>query len=162
MCPLSRRAPVTAAVRALRQAGVAYDEYHFDYDRYPGASGAAEYIGIDPHQTAKTIVFETSEETGAVVLMHGDLEVSTKKLARLLGVKSAHPASQDRGRRWTGYEFGGTSPLGMRSELPVFAQQSLTDLDRVYVNAGSRGFIIALEPLVLLELSEARLADLAS
>lgn len=159
---MSKKSQVTAAVRALRRAGVDYDEYHFDYDRHPGALGAAEFIGIDSHLTAKTIVFETSEKTGTVVLMHGDLEVSTKKLARLLGIKSARPASQDQARRWTGYEFGGTSPLGMRCGLPIFAQESLADLERVYVNAGSRGFIVALRPAILLELTQARLADLAS
>lgn len=155
------RPPVTQAVRALRTAGVEYEAFLFDYERYPGAHGAAEFIGIDPHLTAKTIVLSTSEKNGVVVLMHGDLEVSTKKLARELGVKSTKPATQDQGRRWTGYEFGGTSPLGMKTELPVFAEKTIKDLPTVYVNAGSRGFIVALAPEVLLELTSARLADVS-
>jgi len=158
---MSKRPPVTPAVRALRAAGAQYTEHTYDYERYPGAIGAAEFIGIDPHLTAKTIVFATSEGSGLIVLMHGDAEVSTKKLARVLGVKSTRPANQEEGRRWTGYEFGGTSPLGLRSEMSVFAQATLSDLDVAYVNAGSRGFVIGINSKVLLELSDATLADVA-
>ena len=157
-----KRTPVTPAVRALRAARVDYDEYIFDYERHPGAHGAAEFIGIDPHLTAKTIVFETNEGDGVVVLMHGDLEISTKKLARLLGVKTTQPAIQEQGRRWTGYEFGGTSPLGMRTKLPVFAEKTIADLETVYVNAGSKGFIVAMPGAVLIDVVRATLGDLAA
>jgi Cys-tRNA(Pro) deacylase len=157
-----KKVPVTPAVRALRAAGVDYEEHVFDYGRYPGAMGAAVAIGVDPHVTAKSIVFETSDGDGAIVLMHGDLEVSAKKLARKLGVKSAAPASQERARRWTGYEFGGTTPLGTRTGLPVLAQETLIDLEKVYVNAGSRGFLIGIDPTVLIELTGAATADLSA
>jgi Cys-tRNA(Pro) deacylase len=158
----ARRAPVTPAVRALRDAGVEYTEHVFDYRRYPGAHGAAEFLGVDAHLTAKTIVFSTDDGSGAVVLMHGDREVSTKKLARLMGVKSAAPATQREADRLTGYRFGGTSPLGMRSDPPVFAQTGLTDLDKVYVNAGSRGFLVGIDPTVLIEITNAVVADVAT
>ncbi|MGB8361823.1 MAG: YbaK/EbsC family protein [Acidimicrobiia bacterium] len=157
-----RRAPVTPAIRALRAAGVQYSEHVFDYDRYPGAAGAAEFLDVDPHLTVKTIVFTTDERSGAVVLMHGDLEVSTKSLARELGVKKVRPATQREADRLTGYRFGGTSPLGMRSDPPVYAERTITGPDRVYVNAGSRGFLIGLDPVVLIELTGAALADLAT
>jgi len=156
------RSPVTPAVRALRAADIEYEEFVFDYVSYPGAYGAASYIGIDPHLTAKTIVFATTDDTGVVVLMHGDLEVSTKKLARHIGVKGTQPATPEQGRRWTGYEFGGTSPLGMRTGVPVLAQETLSQLRIVYVNAGSRGFVIALPPAVLFELTSAQLADIST
>jgi Cys-tRNA(Pro) deacylase len=157
----ANRPPVTAAVRALREAGVAYEEHLFDYRRYPGAEGAAEAIGIDPHQTAKTIVFTTDDGDGVAALMHGELEVSTKKLARELGVKSVRPATQREADRFTGYRFGGTSPLGMTTELPVFAQVTLAEVNPLYVNAGSRGFLVAIAPHPLFRLTGAKLADIA-
>lgn len=43
----------------------------------------------------------------------------------------------------------------------MFAQRSLIDLDVVYVNAGSRGFLVGLDPDVLVELTGAALADVA-
>lgn len=158
---MAKKNPVTQAVRALRDAGVEYTEHPFDYRRHPGAEGASTALGIDLHHTAKTIVFTTDEGGGAVVLMHGDYEVSTKKLARVMGVKSIRPATQREADRLTGYRFGGTSPLGMRSSPPVFAHQTLTSLERVYVNGGSPGFLVGIDTATLLDLTEAQVADLA-
>lgn len=138
-----------------------YTEHVFDYKRFPGAEGAAEFIGVDPHETAKTIVFTTGDGDGVVGLMHGDLEISTRKLAREMGVKTLRLATQREADRFTGYRFGGTSPLGMRSDIPVFAQESLADLDVLYVNGGSRGFLIGIDPILLVDLSRARLTDIA-
>jgi Cys-tRNA(Pro) deacylase len=146
----------------LRSSGVEYTEHVFDYDRFPGAAGAAEALGVDLHHTAKTIVFTTSDGSGAVVLMHGDREVSVKRLARIMDVKTVNPATQREADRLTGYQFGGTSPLGMRTDPPVYAESTLADLDLVYVNAGSRGFLVGLDPRVLIELTGAVLADLAT
>ena len=156
-----RQAPATQAVRVLRGHGVVYTQHVFDYNRHPGAEGAAEFLGVDVHLTAKTIVFVTDEADGVVVLMHGDLEVSTKKLARALEVRTTRPATQREADRITGYQFGGTSPLGMRSTPQVIAQPTLLDLETVYVNAGSRGFLVGIDPRTLLELCEAKLVDVA-
>lgn len=155
------RVPSTNAMRALRAAGAEYSPHVFDYRRFPGAAGAAEHLGVDLYEMAKTIVFVTDAGRGAVVLMHGDREVSVKKLARELGVKSVRPASAPEANRLTGYQFGGTSPLGMRNDIPVYAQESLADLSIVYVNAGSRGFLIGIEPHSLIDLTNAVLADVA-
>jgi Cys-tRNA(Pro) deacylase len=157
----SKRAPVTPALRVLREAGVSFTEHLFDYHRHPGAEEAAEAIRVDPFATAKTIVFTTDTGAGVVALMHGNLEVSTKKLAREMGVRSVRPATQREADRFTGYQFGGTSPLGMRSHLPVFAQRTLADLETVYVNGGSRGFLIGIDPATLFDLTGAVLADVA-
>lgn len=157
----ARRSPATNAVRVLRDAGVEYTQHTFDYSRFPGAEGAAEFLDVHPHLTAKTIVFTTDLGDGAVVLMHGDREVSIKKLARVIGVKTVRPANQNEADRFTGYRFGGTSPLGMRSDIPVIAHETLPGLQRVHVNGGSPGFLIGIDPVVLLDLTGAVLADVA-
>jgi Cys-tRNA(Pro) deacylase len=152
---------VTKAIRSLRAVEAEYSEHLFDYHSHPGAEGAAQALGVDLHDTVKTIVFTGDDGRGAVVLMHGDLEVSTKKLARVMGVKSLRPATQHEADRLTGYQFGGTSPLGMRTDPPVFAQESLLDLSVGYVNAGSRGFLIGIDPRTLVELTRALIVDVA-
>lgn len=157
-----KRPPVTRAIRALRDNEVEFTQHVFDYSAHPGAVGAAEALDVDPHVTVKTIVFATSDGDGVVVLMHGDLEVSTKATARDLGVKSVRPATQDEAGRWTGYLFGGTSPFGMRTELNVLVQNSLMDLERIYINAGSRGFLVGMSPDDVVRLTSGRLVDVAT
>lgn len=149
-------------MRALRAAGVEHSQHPFDPERHRGAEGAAEALGIDLHHTVKTIVFTTDDGGSAVVLIHGDLEVSTKKLARVMDVKSVRPATQREADRLTGYPFGATSPLGMRSDPPVLAHETVAVLERVYVNGGSRGFLIGMDTATLLELTAARVADVAT
>lgn len=159
---MSKREPVTAAIRAIKAAGIHYQPFLFDYERHPGALGAAEALGVDPRLTVKTIIFETSSGDGVIVLMNGDREVSAKALARLLGVKSVHPATPDRGRRWTGYQFGGTSPFGTRERLRLFADTKIASMGTIYVNAGSRGFLVAMSATDLIAALSPELADLAA
>lgn len=157
----AERAPATMAVRMLRESGLEYSEHLFDYERHPGAMGAAKALGIEPRQTVKTIVFTTEAGDGVIALMHGDLEVSAKKLARVVGTRTVRPATQKEADRFTGYRFGGTSPLGMRSRLPVFAHQTLAGAGTVYVNGGSRGFLIGIDADELIGLAGATVADVA-
>jgi Cys-tRNA(Pro) deacylase len=157
----ARRASTTPAVRALRAAGIDYREHLFDYETHPGALGAAEAIGVDTHEVVKTLVMVADTGEGVLVLMHGDRKVSTKALARLLGVKRVGPAPADQARRWTGYEFGGTSPLGTRRRLPVYAEETIADLPRAYLNAGRRGFLVELDPRSMLEALDAELVTVA-
>jgi Cys-tRNA(Pro) deacylase len=85
--------------------------------------------------------------------MHGDREVSAKNLARHIGVKSAEPASGDRATKWTGYRFGGTSPFGTRTQMPVYVERTIFDLDRIYINGGKRGFLVEIDPADLRSLN---------
>jgi Cys-tRNA(Pro) deacylase len=114
-----------------------------------GTGESAKQLGIDEHAIIKTLVFETSENKPLIVLMHGDREVSTKNLARHLGVKSVEPATSDKASKVTGYQFGGTSPFGTKTKLPVYAERTIFDLDRIYINGGKRGFLVEIDPAVL-------------
>jgi Cys-tRNA(Pro) deacylase len=78
--------------------------------------------------------------------MHGDREVSTKALARAIGAKVVTPCQPEVAERHTGYMVGGTSPFGTRKPLPVYVQRTILDLEKVYVNGGRRGFLVALAP----------------
>lgn len=141
--------PVTQAVRFLRQKKVEFEPHLFEYVERGGTSHSAETLGVDEHEVVKTLVFETGEGKPLIVLMHGDREVSTKNLARHLGVKSVAPASAERAEKLTGYVFGGTSPFGLRSKMPVYAERTIFGLDRIYINGGKRGFLVAVDPAEL-------------
>ena len=83
---------------------------------------------------------------GLVVLMHGDKHISTRNLARELGLKHIEPATADQAAKWTGYLVGGTSPFGMKTALPVYVEESIWALDEIFINGGKRGFIVGMKP----------------
>jgi len=141
--------PVTAAVRFLRDRKVDFIPLLYKYVDKGGTSESAKQLGIDEHTVIKTLVFETSERKALIVLMHGDREVSTKNLARHLGVKSVEPATADRAMKVTGYQFGGTSPFGTRMNLPIYVESTIFELHRILINGGKRGFLVEIDPSVL-------------
>jgi Cys-tRNA(Pro) deacylase len=141
--------PVTTAVRFLRERKVEFTPHLYEYVEKGGTGESARQLGVDEHAVIKTLVFETSEKKPLIVLMHGDREVSTKNLARHLGVKSVEPATVDKASKVTGYQFGGTSPFGTRMKFPVYAERTIFDLDRIYINGGKRGFLVEIDPAVL-------------
>jgi Cys-tRNA(Pro) deacylase len=141
--------PVTPAVRFLRERNFEFVPHLYDYVEKGGTRESSKQLGLEEHSVIKTLVFETSDRKPIVVLMHGDREVSAKNMARVLGVKSVEPATPEKVTKLTGYSVGGTSPFGTRTQIPVYAERTIFELDRIYINGGKRGFLIEIEPAVL-------------
>jgi len=141
--------PVTTAIRALRAAQTDFEPCVYDYVEHGGTRHSAACLGVEEHATVKTIVMETDAKKPFIVLMHGDREISTKQMARVLGVKSVAPCSPETAHRHTGYLVGGTSPFGTRKPLPVYAEASIFELPQIYINGGRRGLLVKIAPAVL-------------
>lgn len=141
--------PATNAIRALRAAKADFEPLPYAYVEHGGTRQAAQCLGVDEHLTVKTIVMETDAKKPFIVLMHGDREISTKQMARAIGVKSVTPCLPDTATRHTGYLVGGTSPFGTRKPLPVYAEESLFSLPEIYINGGRRGLLVKISPDVL-------------
>ena len=152
---------VTPAIRALKAAGVAFEEHRYRYQERGGTRVSARELGVDEHVVIKTLVLE--DETGGLhlVLMHGDREVSTKALARQLGRKRLDPAPAAAAQRATGYQFGGTSPFGTRQALPTYVERTVLELPGIYINGGARGLLVRLAPEVLTTVLQAMPVEVA-
>lgn len=137
---------MTAAIAVLAQHGVAYTEHPYRYEAHGGTSVSARELGMDEHAVIKTLVMEDERGHPLIVLMHGDCEVSTKQVARQIGVKSVAMCAPGVATRHTGYLVGGTSPFGTRKALPVYMERTILDLDRIAINGGRRGLLVTLAP----------------
>ena len=155
------KAPVTPAVRQLRASGVAFTDHLYQYEEKGGTAVSARELGVDEHSVVKTLVMEDEQRNPLIVLMHGDRQVSTRELARVLGVKTVQPCSPETANRHTGYMVGGTSPFGTRKPLPVYMEESILRLPRIYINGGKRGYLVGIEPGRVQALLEARLVSVA-
>lgn len=153
--------PVTQAVRVLRTAKVAFDGHPYAYVEGGGTGQFARELGVDERQVIKTLIMEDDAHNPLVVLMHGDRQVSTRALARHLGVKHVRPCAPDVADKHSGYKIGGTSPFGTRRKMPVYCEASIADLPRVYVNGGSRGYIISLRTADMLDVLKPKLLSFA-
>lgn len=141
--------PVTPAIRVLRQHKVDFSHHPYDYEEHGGTAVSSRELGVDEHCVIKTLIMEDETKRPLIVLMHGDREVSTKNLARLIGVKTISPCTPEMASKHSGYLVGGTSPFGTRKAMPVYLQASILDLPKIYINGGKRGYLVGLAPMVL-------------
>ncbi len=140
------KAPSTAATRLLKARDIAFTEHLYRYEEHGGTSVCARELGVAEHAVVKTLILEDETGKPLVVLMHGDREVSTKALARQIGAKTVQICKPEVAQKHSGYLVGGTSPFGTRKVMKVYVEATILGLDRIYINGGSRGFLVGMNP----------------
>lgn len=155
------KAPVTAAVRELRAHGVDFEPHLYRYVERGGTAVSSQELGVDEHRVIKTLVMEDDDGAPLVVLMHGDREVATGVLARQIGARKVTPCAPAVAEKHSGYQTGGTSPFGLRTSMPIYAERTIGELDRIYINGGKRGFLVSLSPSVLADVLRVTWVDAA-
>ncbi len=153
--------PVTSAVRFLREHQIDLIERPYKYEEHGGTETAAKAFGVDKHLVIKTLVMEDDQKVPFIILMHGDREVSTKALARTIGVKSVNPCSPEVALKHTGYMVGGISPFGTKKPLPVYVEESILSLPKIFIKAGRRGLLCKISPSDLIKVLNPIIAQVA-
>ena len=156
MAKKDRHVSETPATQWLRRHRVAFSDHPYDYVDHGGTAESARQLGVDEHAVVKTLVMQDDKAQPLIVLMHGDRQVSTKNLARAIGVKSVEPCSVETAQRHSGYLVGGTSPFGTKKAMPVYVETSVLALPRIWVNGGRRGYLVGLDPQVVVQLLGAK------
>lgn len=151
----------TPATAFLAKEGVSYTEHFYEYVEHGGTSVSSGALGVPEHEVVKTLVMETDKGEPLVVLMHGDRKVSTKELARAMGVKRVFPCKPEVAQRHSGYLVGGTSPFGTRKAMPIFLEKSVLDLPRIYINGGRRGYLLGMAPAEIVRTLSPQLVEVA-
>ena len=139
----------TPATAWLKAHGVAYTEHPYEYLEHGGAQHSAQVLGLDPFAVVKTLIMQDQDAKPLAILMHGNRTVSTKNLARQVGVRSIEPCKPEVANRHSGYLVGGTSPFGLRRDMPVYVEATVLTLPRIWINGGRRGFLVGIDPAVL-------------
>jgi Cys-tRNA(Pro) deacylase len=139
----------TPATQFLRKQAVSFSEHPYPYEEHGGTKVSARELGVPEHAVVKTLVMQDEAARPLIVLMHGDCKVSTKNLARAIGCKSVEPCKPEVASRHSGYLIGGTSPFGTRKTMPVYVEETILALEKIYINGGRRGYLIGIAPAVL-------------
>jgi Cys-tRNA(Pro) deacylase len=151
----------TPATALLRSERVSYTEHVFEYVEHGGTRHSSTAMGVPEHEVVKTLVMQDETGKPLLVLMHGDRKVSTKNLARQIGAKRIEPCKPEVAQRHSGYQIGGTSPFGTRKKLPIYAERSIVELPKIYINGGRRGFLVGISTAELVRVLNPRLVDVA-
>lgn len=138
--------PVTPAIHMLREHSVEFTPHLYTYQEKGGTAVSSKELNVPEHIVIKTLIMETDKKEPLIVLMHGNKSVSTKELARSIGSKSVSPCQPETANRHSGYQVGGTSPFGTRKKMPIYMEKTILELPLIYINGGSRGFLVSLSP----------------
>ena len=134
------------ATAMLKVHAVAYTEHVYEYVEHGGTGVSSAALGLEEHHVVKTLIFEDDQRRPLCVLMHGDRKVSTKELARQIGVKRVAPCKPEDATRHSGFLVGGCSPFGLRKPMPVYLEKTILDIEKIYINGGRRGFLVGMSP----------------
>jgi Cys-tRNA(Pro) deacylase len=151
----------TPATALLKANQVGFTEHPYDYLEHGGANHSAEVLGQDPFIVVKTLVMQDEHAKPLIVLMHGNRKVSTKNLARQIGCKLVEPCKPEVANRHSGYLVGGTSPFGTKREMPVYIEETILSLPRIFINGGRRGYLVNIDPQVCVALLGAKAVNCA-
>ena len=146
----------TPATAVLRANGIHFTEHPYEYVEHGGAQHSAQVLGVDPFSVVKTLIMQDEHAKPLVVLMHGNRKVSTKNLARQIGVKSVAPCAPEVANRHSGYLVGGTSPFGLRKAMPIYVEATILELPKILINGGRRGYLVGIDPQVCVNLLAAK------
>ncbi len=145
----SKKFPVTQAVRFLRSKKIEFSSFLYPYIDKGGTKTASDYLKEPENIIIKTLIMVDDQKKPLIVLMHGDKQVSTKKLARIVSRKKITPVEPEIAKKITGYSVGGISPFGTKEELPVFVESTILNFEHIFINGGKRGYLIKIKSKVL-------------
>jgi Cys-tRNA(Pro) deacylase len=118
---------------------------------------AAETIGVEPGQIAKTLAVKIGERV-VLVVTRGDARLDNKKLKAAFGGRPSM-LSIDVVAEITGHPVGGVCPFGLAKELPIYCDVTLKDFDIVHPAAGSKNSSVCITPTRMAELTNAEWTD---
>ena len=156
-----QRVSETPATAFLKRSAVSFTEHPYAYEERGGTEVSARELGVDEHLVIKTLIMEDDKARPLIVLMHGDRKVSTKNLARRIGVRSIEACKPEDASRHSGYLVGGTAPFATRKQMPVYVEKSILELTKIYINGGRRGYLLGIDPSDLLRLLPVTLVEAA-
>jgi len=146
---------------ALQNAGVSADIVEIA-EGARTAAAAADAAACEIDQIAKSIIFRGEDDGQAILfLTAGGNQVCADKASALAG-EALGKADAALIRAQTGFAIGGVAPIGHINPIRAFMDPRLLDFALVWAAAGTPRHIFAVDPKVILTLSNAQVSDFTS
>jgi prolyl-tRNA editing enzyme YbaK/EbsC (Cys-tRNA(Pro) deacylase) len=147
------------ALRVQAALGPSYTVVEFDESTHT-AQEAADAIGCDLAQIAKSILFRSASGQAVMVIASGRNRVDEKKIRALLGEK-VERASPEFVKEATGFEIGGVPPVAHAGPVTVYLDQTLKTFPTVWAAGGTGNAVFEIGFDALVQASGATVADVA-
>jgi len=119
---------------------------------------AATARGVEPADVVKSMVVRRGEDDYLLFLVPGDRVISWPKARGLIGANRMSMPDADEAQAVTGFARGTITPFGLRTPLPVIADERLRGR-RVTLVAGEHNAAIAVDADAALHALDATVAD---
>ncbi len=153
----------TLAMKFLEGKKVRYQAFSYP-SHLRDAVEVAQAVNFPPAQVFKTLVVPRPGPGKALLaLVPAPRQLDLKKLAKAVGEKKLKMATQHEAEQLTGLQVGGISPLALLNRgFEVVMDASAGDLEQIVISAGERGQQIRMARVDFVQLTRARLADIAA
>ena len=155
----------TRAIAYLTKKKIPFETVTYTHE-VKGAEFASQAIGFPLEKTVKTLVVSISAASGkniyVLALMPGHLQLSMKKLSKILSAKKGQMADAGVAEKLTGYLTGGISPFGTTQKLAAVMDESIVSYDRIAINAGRRGMMLLMAPEDIIKAISVTVADISA
>jgi prolyl-tRNA editing enzyme YbaK/EbsC (Cys-tRNA(Pro) deacylase) len=138
--------------RALDAAGVGARIVELDVAART-AQQAADALGIEVGQIAKSLIFRAASSGRAVlVIAAGDRRVSEARIAQLIG-EPIERATPDFVREHSGFAIGGVAPIAHAQPMLTYIDASLRRFETVWAAGGTPHCVFPTPPEMLVRIS---------
>jgi Cys-tRNA(Pro)/Cys-tRNA(Cys) deacylase len=149
----------TNAMRILERMGGSFRAHVYECDKFIDGRHTVELLGMPAELFYKTLVTEGRSREYFVFVIPIESELSLKKAARAVEVKSLAMIPVKDITQVTGYVRGGCTAIGMKRRYPVVIDSSAQLLESMIVSGGRLGLQLELSPADLCRAAEACFAD---
>ena len=157
---VAKKEEKTNVMRTLEQKNIPYTAHTYDPEGPIDGVSVAQILDEDPECVFKTLVTRGASGGYYVFDIPVAENLDLKKAAKAVGEKSIAMIQQKELLLLTGYVHGGCSPVGMKKQFPTVFHETAEILDTIMVSAGKIGYQVQCEPEKLLNLLNAKTADI--
>lgn len=125
------------------------------------SQAASKIRGTKLSDGAKALIMKTKSGKFIQVILPADKKANMKAIKQLIGEKNISLASPDEVFMLTDCIVGSVPPCGALWNIPVYADKTLLEKEEVVFSAGTLEDSVFINPVQLLKINNAQVADIS-
>lgn len=157
---MSKKELKTNAMRILEKHKIPYEYQTYECDEFIDGITIADKMNLPHNRVYKTLVTTGKSGEHYVFVIPIEAELHLKKAAKVVREKSLDMLPVKEITAVTGYIRGGCTAIGMKKAFSTVIDETVENLDYIYVSGGKLGMQLKLSPQDLKKAANAQYADI--